>query len=125
MGMSLTGNTGGYFQFNMFAWGHALRLAEMHGWQPSGTLAPQDEEEEEEDEEPRSYREWDPENYITNDGLQVTDDDVRNLADALEAALDDIPTHDALEHKTIQINAPDGEKLRAIPSDVEVSPMEY
>ena len=61
MGMDLVGREGD-FQFNMFAWENALRLAEMYGWEPAGTLAPEPRvmDEEDEDEEPFVFKDWNP-----------------------------------------------------------------
>jgi hypothetical protein len=52
----------------------------------------------------------------------VTDDDARNLAAALERSLDDIPDHDAIDHKTRPIEEMPG--LRAVIDD-DVSPIEW
>lgn len=39
MGMDRTGD-GGSFRFNTAGWGQMLHLAEMSGWEPAGTKAP-------------------------------------------------------------------------------------
>ena len=77
---------------------------------------------------PHSAYTWDSPNlhwdgaYDWNDGQGVTDADARNLADALARALDDIPDHDAMDHKTEPIDGMPG--LRAI-TDVDFSPIEF
>jgi hypothetical protein len=63
--------------------------------------------------------EWDG-NYDTNDGQRVTAEDAAALADALEQALPDVPSHDALAHKTKEVGG-----MRCIPIDADVSPLEY
>ena len=55
----------------------------------------------------------------------MTAEDAGNLADALEQALADVPSHDAIGHKTVEITFPTGEKNRALPLDADVSPLEY
>jgi hypothetical protein len=112
MGMDLKGKDSD-FAFNLFAWGNTLRLACMYGWEPAGTRAP---------------RKWGRKGkrppweggYDTNDGQRVTDEDAAALADALERALPDVPTHDALAHKTREVGG-----IRCIPYDADVSPLEY
>ena len=123
MGMDLSGSQGD-FQLNMFAWENVLRLARMHGWEPAGTLPPLPSGKDEGSGRVR-FKEWDPTNYYTNDGQRTTAEDARNLADALEQALADVPSHDALGHKSVSIELPGGEKTRAIPADADVSPLEY
>src|SRR5262245_53541873 len=49
--------------------------------------------------------------YFSNDGRRVTADDARALADALERGLPDIPDHDALAHKTVEIPQEPGERF--------------
>jgi hypothetical protein len=104
--MDLSGK-GGEMSFNNGTWGHLLKLATMNGWEPAGTR--------------KRSREWDG-NYWTNDGQRVTDDDARNLADALEEALPDVPDHDALEGKKVRIGNTDE---YAIPADVPTTPFEW
>lgn len=90
MSIRLTGLAGS-FRFDLPGWYFIQELAADHGWEPAGTLAPDDWEEEAEEE-------WDG-GYLSPDGQQVTDEDAGNLADALERALGDIPDHDARVHK--------------------------
>jgi hypothetical protein len=116
MGMDLSG-AGGYFRFANYSWSKVLRLGVMFGWEPAGTEAnvdfvlcckygiPEAEgggftgTQEERDlfaEEVR--REWDG-GYCSNDYQIITAEDARNLADALERALPDVPDREAVAHK--------------------------
>jgi hypothetical protein len=88
--MDLSG-AGGYFGINNNAWRCLLELAYRYGgWKPLGTepfdgLLAEDKQA------------WDPYNYVTNDYQTVTAEDARNLADALERALPDVPGFRARE----------------------------
>jgi hypothetical protein len=85
MGMDLTSESGDYTRFGGFGWAIILELAERYGWQPKGTLPPEEmEEDEDEPQEP-----WDPANYGSNDGQRVTAEDAAGIATALETALAD------------------------------------
>lgn len=69
--------------FSRQFWAKALELAQIYGWQPTGTRPP-----------PRVdfYQlnaEWDG-RYYTNDGQSVKAEDAHALAAALERSLDDI-----------------------------------
>ena len=77
---------------NTFDWGQMLRLAQLYGWQPAGTVLS------EEDLNDFPDAEWGG-GYQTNDWQIVTADDARNMADALERALNHIPAYDALASK--------------------------
>jgi hypothetical protein len=105
----------------------------MYGWEPAGTeapkpLSPRERKErrvgaEEEGVEPEAEeREWGG-SYWTNDGQWVTPDDAKNMADALEEALPDIPGHDAMENKTRRIMTKNG-PMRVIPAGADVNPLE-
>jgi hypothetical protein len=61
--------------------------------------------------------------YFVNDGQRVSAEDARNLADALERALPDIPDHDALIHKTFEHPGSPGMRLLAL--DTPASPYEW
>jgi hypothetical protein len=98
MGMDLSGK-GGYFRFSNDAWYAALELAHEHGWEPAGTKPPEiavyapdgtTVDEEVPRVERQAYEDWDGD-YFYNDDRLVTDEDARNIADALERALDLVP----------------------------------
>jgi hypothetical protein len=98
MGMNLSGK-GGYFRFSNNAWHAALQLAREHGWEPAGTEVPEvtahapdgtTVDEEATRMERQTYGDWDGD-YFYNDGQIVTDEDARNIADALERALELVP----------------------------------
>lgn len=65
------------FRFSIWAWRPLLKIAEQHDWQPAGTTLAGD-------------RDWCG-TYYSNDGQLVRKVDARNLANALEQSLDDIP----------------------------------
>jgi len=73
MGMILQG-AGGDIWVNVFEWGKILRLGQLYGWVPAGTIL----------DEPNES--WNG-GYLTNDWQHVTANDARNLADALSRAL--------------------------------------
>ena len=75
--MDLSGPRGDFSMNNTF-WGAALDLAQLHGWEPAGTLPPED------------AAQW-GRGYFSNDGQRVTSEDARVLADALERALPTTP----------------------------------
>jgi len=98
---------GGITHFGLQDWHFVVQLAEDYGWKPEGTVF---------DELPESPMMFgncdDPEEYVlaeieecflrdyfSNHGQQVTDKDAEALAAALDIALDDIPNHDAINHK--------------------------
>jgi hypothetical protein len=89
MGMDLKG-VGGEFWFNVIGWGQVLRLAQLYGWEPLGTVIDED------DLDDFPNREWNG-SYQINDRQRVTANDARNMADALESALSDLSEHNALE----------------------------
>jgi hypothetical protein len=89
-----------------------LTLAhEFGGWEPLGTEPPESWE----------WREWSG-SYQSNDYQRVTEEDARNLADALERALPDVPRHRAWEGPAGGCTwLPDGTRV-ALP---EANPLEY
>jgi hypothetical protein len=96
--MDLSGK-GGYFRFSNYAWYAALALAREHGWEPAGTKTPEvtvyapdgtTVDEVATRMKRQAYGDWDGD-YFYNDGRLVTDEDARNIADALERALDLVP----------------------------------
>ncbi len=62
-------------------WGYILESAEKAGWKPEGT-SKLDEETESED------TNWDTTDYSTQEGQQVSDDDSKNMAEALDNYLE-------------------------------------
>ncbi len=137
MGMDLI-REGGCFRMSGSTWSHALELAHLNGWEPAGTESPVWH-----DEKGKQYGpvpDWDG-GYWSNDYQGVTAKDARNLADALERSLPDVPSFDVLEGKRTFIvekgdgsaaiydsreAIPAGEKLvgTGIPSETVVTPME-
>jgi hypothetical protein len=96
--MDLSGK-GGYFRFSNNAWCAALELAHAHGWEPAGTVAPEvtvyapdgtTVDEEATRIERQAYEDWTGD-YFCNGHQLVADEDARNIADALERALDYVP----------------------------------
>jgi hypothetical protein len=88
MGMILQG-AGVEFSASVFDWGQILRLAQAYGWQPAGTVI------DEGDLCNFPNGRWDG-GYQTNDYQRVTADDARNIANALDRALNDLPEQDVL-----------------------------
>jgi hypothetical protein len=73
--------TGNCCSFNVTAWSELLDLAKHCGWKPAGTTKPKRWKT---DETWNGY-------YGVNDGATVTAEDAAAIADALEAALVNIP----------------------------------
>ena len=88
MGMDLRGPYR-CFRLSAPAWGDALELALLAGWEPAGTELPAN---------PR----WSG-IYNSNDYQTVTAADARALADALDRIMPDIPHHDVVEPKLVDI----------------------
>jgi hypothetical protein len=61
--------------------------------------------------------------YFNNAGFRVTAEDARALAEALENALPDVPNHEALTHKTVELPGAPGECL--LPLGTPVNPYEW
>lgn len=88
------------FRFNIFAWREILMLAIDYGWKPKGTfenngkgeILPREE-----------APDWSG-TYFTNDGQIADQEDAKNLAEALEKALMDIP-YKRIKH-TEKISSP-------------------
>jgi hypothetical protein len=102
MGMDLCGvDNERYFRVGNVAWAKALHLARNHGWEPAGTIddgfgpamCNGD------DFEPGCPIREERGRYDYNDGWVVTHDDARAIADALEKALDDIPSFESVSTK--------------------------
>ena len=92
MGMILQG-AGGDIWVNVFEWGQILRLAQLYGWVPAGTIL----------DDPNEN--WNG-GYQTNDWQHVTVDDARNLANALSRALCDLPADDKLRSVSVPVELP-------------------
>ncbi len=94
MGMDLTG-AGGHFHFTITEWDLILQLAEAYGWEPEGTKLPGPGHD-------TPDQSWSG-TYFTNSYQLVTREDAAALAEALERSLPDLPDHDALEHKAVDV----------------------
>jgi hypothetical protein len=75
MGFDLYG-AGGYFRWTGIGWSNVLELALEHGWEPTGTGPPT-----------RTLKsDWDG-NYYSNSGQRFYARDAKNVATALEKAV--------------------------------------
>lgn len=72
-----------------FAYGKLLELAHKFEWKPQGTISP------ERWNPGWAGKDWDPYQYVTNDGQTVTDEDALAIAEALERALKEIPDEES------------------------------
>lgn len=115
MTVHLCGRAGHDLTITHQVWCAALELAHMYGWQPLGTHPGRN----------AGFNrldQWDG-NYLTCDEQVVGEEDARQIAAALRQALDDIPDHDAMQHKTKTIY------VSAMPVRVttthEYSPIEF
>ena len=80
MGMLLANKSGNSIRWGHISWTRLLSLAEMYGWEPSGTTEPHGE----------PLDDW-VGGYNSNDGQYVAPEDAKAMGDALGKALDDIP----------------------------------
>jgi hypothetical protein len=113
MGMDLI-SEGGDFWFPNHGWRAVLDLAHDYGgWVPAGTQAPQF------DDEP-PWHDWSG-TYFSNDRQLVTAEDARNLADALERALSDVPREKTWVTKVLR--TVDGREFEGMPDDL--NPLEH
>lgn len=94
------------FHLGTSTWSDALELALVAGWESAGTELP-------------ANPNWSGV-YNSNDHQEVTADDASALADALDRAAPDIPRHDAVEHKLVDI----GLGLQGLPDGEVVNPIE-
>jgi hypothetical protein len=110
MAMDLFSEIEGWFRFDVSEWKRLLELARGHGWEPMGTESPDLEP----DFSPR--KDWDG-SYFSNDYQTVTAEDARNLADALERAIADLPNRHAkdAEEKSSK-GAPEATGVSASPN---------
>jgi hypothetical protein len=100
-------------------WSVALKLALINGWKPMGTVCAIPVKWDMPDEEvERLHAEAEQERggpYNTNDFCRILAEDARNIADALERALEDIPRESAWEGPAGGIvSLPDG-SIRNLP----------
>ena len=98
MGMDLY-VAGGTERFSYGSWRMMLRLAHKYGWKPMGTEPGQwgNAGAGESNAQPSSHPDrWDG-TYFSNDCQWLTYDDAVRIADALERALDDMPSSDTDE----------------------------
>ncbi len=80
--------------FTERGWRHTLELAYVYGWKPSGRGAPQLKGRVASD----SCEGWDwPEETFFERYPQVTPEEARAIAEALESALSDLPRYDCLD----------------------------
>ena len=116
MGMDFSG-AGGAFSMHCGSWCKALQLARQYGWQPAGTVAP--------DYGPEypPLTDWNGE-YVSNSYQEVTDSDAKNLADALDRALADVPRQNTIKDKKLIISI-NGVSYEATPLDACISPLDY
>jgi hypothetical protein len=77
MGYDLKNERGEELRISNSGWSLALEIAERHGWNSQGTLAPADQE---------AGEEWDGE-YFSRDGQRVSKEDAAGVVKALEKAL--------------------------------------
>jgi hypothetical protein len=118
----------GEISFNNSSWGHLLKMAGVYGWEPAGTLAPhltnRDGQRVDDGCNPVDDAEYEASwngAYFYNEGQSVTDEDARNLANAIERALPDVPDQDVLGDKaTVH---PSG--ARGVSLETPVNPFEW
>jgi hypothetical protein len=125
----------GAITFSNLQWGLLVKLAYDHGWKPWGVRPPEDwiaSSDAERDASGGSSggggaRRWHFMDYFSLKRQQIVAGDALAMADAIERALPDIPTHDALSHKVIQeIQLPDvDEPLRMMQPGVTVNAFEF
>jgi hypothetical protein len=107
MSMDLNG-AGGYFKTSNECWRQLLRLAHDYGgwepmgvWQPTGDWIADARFGDGRMDEERTM------NYFTNDFQLVCDEDARNLADAVERSLSDVPAFMArIDNKAVEAMTP-------------------
>jgi len=124
---------GGTFWCSLQSWQRLARLAAEHGWAPTGIPRPVSEPDSEDwaaflphdasvdsPDSPDSPEPW----YAR--GVVIPDEDARALADALEAALPDIPRFDALAEKTVaRLDLPATIPIKLLRPGVKVSNYEF
>lgn len=105
-------------------YGVLMKFAYVAGWRPAGTLQP---DRWEERLDPQGVpRRWFSMNYFSRLGQTVTQPDAQALAGALEAALPDVPRHDALGHKvSVTLDLPFSRPVRLFRDGSRVTPYEF
>lgn len=73
------------FEINNRGWRRIFRLALMFGWEPHGTQY---------NTSSLEIMDWDQNNYFTNDGQVVTQDDAIELANAIDQAITKLEEED-------------------------------
>jgi hypothetical protein len=101
--------------FTVFVWGEILNFARLYGWEPAGTLPP-------EDADPEERERWDG-NYVLNGGQSVRPNDAWAFGQALARGLDDLPDEYAATHKTIPGEI-GGQPTILVPVGAPISPIE-
>lgn len=86
-----------YFRWSGDCWEALLDLATKYGWNPAGTVPSDDTRAEAGDE---FCDKWDG-SYTKNEYQIIISSDAKNMADALELALPDIPNEDAVQDKKL------------------------
>jgi len=107
MGMLLANKSGNSIRWGHISWARLLSLAEMYGWEPSGTTEPHGE----------PLDDW-VGGYNSNDGQYVAPEDAKAMGDALRKALDDIPDHDGPDK---MMTYRQGEKTGVLSIDLAIS----
>ena len=118
MGYDLTNDGGGHHQWKALGWWQLLNLAHRYGWRPRGTRLSSTSAE-----EPR----WDG-NYFANAGQEVTEEDARGLATALQQMLNDPGRETMVQEVVAQMQrvVDDGSELGMVsPLDVLHYPAEF
>jgi hypothetical protein len=105
----------GEFHFTVSCWVNVLKLAMLFGWKPAGTRLY--------DEDGLPELDWCG-SYCSNGYQEVTEDDARRLADALERSLPDIPNEEAMADRLVKVVC-DGVEVYGIPDGVRYSPLEF
>lgn len=127
---------GGTFWCSLQSWQRLAKLAADRGWAPTGIPRPAA------DNQPDEWAAFLPRNYPPGEydtgntpqngepwyakGVIIPNEDSLALADALEAALPDIPRFDALSEKTVsQIDLPATIPFKVLRPGVQVSNYEF
>ncbi len=124
MPRSLIGPAGTIVVGNL-SWAMVLKLAIGSGWKPRGTAAPADFYGEVEA-DGFTTKQWNPRNYFSRRGQQVSEEDALAIAEVLTKALEDVPDHDAVAHKVMgYIDSSLMGRYRILDPTRRVNPFEY
>lgn len=117
----------GTLNYSNLQWGLLIKLAYDHQWTPYGVRPPEDWCATNPASEGGGTKRWHFMDYFSLKRQRIIAIDALAIADALERALPDIPTHDALSHKVIQeIQLPDFEEpMRMLQPGVSVNAFEF